>query len=67
MCGVLSSPIPEVQLAGLDCLAALTNGNETVAAALLKTSYMGKSLISQVSFATIISWRCVGGGGGIAE
>ena len=65
MCGVLSSPIPEVQLAGLDCLAALTNGNETVAAALLKTSYMGKSLISQVSCNNYFLEVC--GGGGIAE
>jgi hypothetical protein len=49
MCGVLSSPIPEVQLAALDCLAAMSSGNETVGAAIINTNYMGKSLISQVN------------------
>jgi hypothetical protein len=45
---VLCSPVAEVQLAALDCLAALVSGNETVGAALIATSYMGKSLVSQV-------------------
>jgi len=49
LCGVLCSPIPEVELAGLDCLAALVSGNETVGAAILATTYLGKSLVSQVS------------------
>ena len=45
---MLCSPVAEVQLAALDCLAALVSGNETVGAALIATSYMGKSLVSQV-------------------
>ncbi len=49
---MLCSPVAEVQLAALDCLAALVSGNETVGAALIATSYMGKSLVSQVSAAT---------------
>ena len=41
---MLSSPIAEVQL------AALVSGNETVGSALISTTYMGKSLVSQVSW-----------------
>lgn len=52
LCGVLSSPISEAQMAGLDCLAAMTSGNETLGAALLATTYMGKSLVSQIVFFT---------------
>jgi hypothetical protein len=50
---VLCSQVAEVQLAALDCLAALVSGNETVGAALIATSYMGKSLVSQVREASV--------------
>jgi hypothetical protein len=60
MCGVLSSPIPEVELAALDCLAAMASGNETVGAAIINTNYMGKSLINQVIFRSVdLVWASI--------